>query len=551
MSPLNLLPEALQTCSRCAHRAIIANLRQRNLPPWPMPQARSGLPPQSGYSTKRWSTPKVSTQDEVATKLTLSDALRQTKHEDNSLLSPVHVPEDPSGVLNERHPAASILTESGIVVQRELELMNVMLGFEQANKYVILDPHGHHLGFIAEQDNSIGRTMARQMFSTHRSFTAHIFDKHENEVLRFHRPFSWISSRIGVYDPVEFGKGSYSASRDMVNSTAKSPSAQISALSLSQMPIIGEVQQQWAPLRRKYNLFLHNQPPDAETATDARQSPPNDLHQSLSQQLQVAQGTPDSSADQYNQFAYIDEPFLSWDFSIRSANSQLIGSVNRNWGGIGREFFTDTGVYALRMDAAGIAKPSTLPGPSDGRTDVITHKEEGLGMTLDQRAVMLATAVSIDFDYFSRHSGAGGGMGWMPLWFPMGGGEAAAAGEAAGGAGAVGEAAEGSVIRGADLGGSRDAGFGATAGMGTLAGYEAMRNDSGRDDTSPTATQDRKMEDEQSAQGRWPDPTVDTDSSGAVPRNRGAGNGGDDVGIGKHVEEDTDLSDDGDFFDGF
>lgn len=317
------------------------------------------------------------------------------------------------------------------------------------------------------------------------------------------------------------------------------------------MPIIGEVQQQWAPLRRKYNLFLHNQPPDAETATNARQSPPNDLHQSLSQQLQVAQGTPDSSADQYNQFAYIDEPFLSWDFSIRSANSQLIGSVNRNWGGIGREFFTDTGVYALRMDAAGIAKPSTLPGPSDGRTDVITHKEEGPGMTLDQRAVMLATAVSIDFDYFSRHSGAGGGMGWMPLWFPMGGGEAAAAGEAAGGAGAVGEAAEGSVIRGADLEGSRDAGFGATAGMGTLAGYEAMRNDSGRDDTSPTATQERTMEDEQSAQGRWPDPTVDTDSSGAVPRNRGAGNGGGDVGIGKHVDEDTDLSDDGDFFDGF
>ena len=26
-------------------------------------------------------------------------------------------------------------------------------------------------------------------------------------------------------------------------------------------------------------------------------------------------------------------------------------------------------------------------------------------LTLDERAVMLATAVSIDFDYFSRHSG--------------------------------------------------------------------------------------------------------------------------------------------------
>lgn len=62
--------------------------------------------------------------------------------------------------------------------------MNVLLGFEQANKYVILDPQENHLGFIAERDLGMGKMMARQMFSTHRSFTAHVFDKHEKEVLR-------------------------------------------------------------------------------------------------------------------------------------------------------------------------------------------------------------------------------------------------------------------------------------------------------------------------------------------------------------------------------
>jgi len=30
------------------------------------------------------------------------------------------------------------------------------------------------------------------------------------------------------------------------------------------------------------------------------------------------------------------------------------------------------------------------------------------GLSLDERAVILAAAVSIDFDYFSRHSGNGG-----------------------------------------------------------------------------------------------------------------------------------------------
>lgn len=45
----------------------------------------------------------------------------------NTLLSPVYVPEDPTGVLKETHPAVSILANSGIVVQRELEMMNVLM----------------------------------------------------------------------------------------------------------------------------------------------------------------------------------------------------------------------------------------------------------------------------------------------------------------------------------------------------------------------------------------------------------------------------------------
>ena len=45
----------------------------------------------------------------------------------NTLLSPVYLPEDPKGVLKENHPAISILANSGVVVQRQLEMMNVMM----------------------------------------------------------------------------------------------------------------------------------------------------------------------------------------------------------------------------------------------------------------------------------------------------------------------------------------------------------------------------------------------------------------------------------------
>ena len=114
----------------------------------------------------------------------VSNALRDQDSQANNLLSPVHIPEDPDGVLNERHPATSILSNSAIVVTRQLELMNVMLGFEQANKYVIMDPKGGHIGYMAERELGMGNMMARQMFSTHRSFTTHVFDRQGKEVLR-------------------------------------------------------------------------------------------------------------------------------------------------------------------------------------------------------------------------------------------------------------------------------------------------------------------------------------------------------------------------------
>lgn len=119
----------------------------------------------------------------------ISNALRTSNAADNSLLAPVHVPEDPNGVLNEKHPSANILAKSSIVVQRQLELMNVLVGYEQANKYIIMDPQGNHIGYMAEQELGMGNMMARQLFSTHRSFTTHVFDRFEKEVLRVCSPW--------------------------------------------------------------------------------------------------------------------------------------------------------------------------------------------------------------------------------------------------------------------------------------------------------------------------------------------------------------------------
>ena len=62
---------------------------------------------------------------------TVSSALSHAAPENNDLLAPVHIPEDPNGVLNERHPATKILANSSIVVQRQLELVNLMMQVPQ------------------------------------------------------------------------------------------------------------------------------------------------------------------------------------------------------------------------------------------------------------------------------------------------------------------------------------------------------------------------------------------------------------------------------------
>ncbi|KAJ8115456.1 hypothetical protein OPT61_g2907 [Boeremia exigua] len=447
----------------------------------------------------------------------VSNALATTPDAENPLVTPVHMPEDPRAVLRQTHPAMRILDNSAVVIQRQLEMMNVLMGFEQANRYVIMDPHGNHIGYLAERDHGLGNVVARQMFKTHRSFTTHVFDKEEKEVLRFHRPFSWINSRIRVYDAVGDGS-SYTSSTQLHGTSTASivnqTSANVSSLDLADMRIIGATEQEWAPLRRKYNMFLARNLTDAASGTT--QIAPGTLPLSDSKAMTVAEG--DNREVGMLQFARVDERFLSWDFSLLSEDNRLLGSVNRNFGGFAREIFTDTGVYALRMDAAALAQEPSHLVSQTGQGDV------GPGMTLDQRAVMLATAVSIDFDYFSRHSGSGG---MWPMWMPWFGGAgeaggAVAGGTAAGEAGAAGAgtavgAAGESGILGEAAAGARGVGAaeGAATGAATMAGYEAMQRSRGTaDDQSPQANdpyqppgdQQQGMQGEEDVWGQSGDP---------------------------------------------
>ena len=137
-SPAALLRAAFAT-SRPRKPLGPRNTLSRPPPPLrriPEPQKQSTQPDQASQG-------KQSPIDAV------SKSLRDANIEDNSLLTPVNIPEDPDGVLNQKHPAANLLSHSSLVVTRPLAIMTVMLGLDQANRHVIMDPQGNHIGYMA------------------------------------------------------------------------------------------------------------------------------------------------------------------------------------------------------------------------------------------------------------------------------------------------------------------------------------------------------------------------------------------------------------------
>lgn len=99
------------------------------------------------------------------------------------------------------------------------------------------------------------------------------------------------------------------------------------------------------------------------------------------------------------------------------------------------------GQYVIRFDAVeqelALNQVNSSQSPNQPPSSLVIPPS-ATDLTLDERAMALATAVTIDIDYFSRHSGAGG-MGFP--FFMWGGGvgdEYGRAGGGAAGAGALG-----------------------------------------------------------------------------------------------------------------
>jgi uncharacterized protein YxjI len=301
---------------------------------------------------------------------------------------------------------SDVVDHSALVITRGVEWGTVLLGFEQANRYTVYSQTGEVVAHLLEEEGSIGRTIGRQLLRTRRPFTATVLNPSGDQIIfRLRRPAYLISSTIYIED----GEGNR----------------------------VGEVQQSWHLWRRRYDLFLNQQ-----------------------------------------QFAAVDSPLLAWEFELKDRHGDTLALIDRNFSGFGKELFTDAGRYVIHFGgspqeaaeqihtALEVAHPDRPAPPVTAlarlRTDatvIPTTTGNQLAVVrplqLDERMVALALAVSIDYDFFSRHSYGGGALSPFVhppiIPFPMGG---MGGGGGEGGSEGVAEGGDGSAA-GAGDGGSR------------------------------------------------------------------------------------------------
>lgn len=87
-----------------------------------------------------------------------------------------------------------LLSEPRLGMTRQIEWLNVLVGFEQANKYAIVGSQGSLVGYVVEE-NSFWRRVVRQFLGTRRLFTAHVLDPHGSPIMTIRYVLLTLSNR--------------------------------------------------------------------------------------------------------------------------------------------------------------------------------------------------------------------------------------------------------------------------------------------------------------------------------------------------------------------
>ncbi len=192
---------------------------------------------------------------------------------------------------NNRHNAALVPLDgaSRLFVKQHVEMFEAMTGWETANSYSVLDDRGQPLYNVMEESGAC----MRQCCKSNRSFTLHVCDTRNREVIRIERPYRFYWQQILVRDVGGGGGGGGE---------------------LGEGAVLGTVERTFAFLSRSFRILDR----------DGRHL--------------------------FN----INAPFYSpWTFYLYDAQNgdQQIGTLSKKWSGLAQELFTDADNFGIEFPA--------------------------------------------------------------------------------------------------------------------------------------------------------------------------------------------------------
>jgi hypothetical protein len=199
----------------------------------------------------------------------------------------------------------AILSEPTLVIERQLQVFQVVFGVEQAKKFKIMNSHGQQLGWMIEK-TSFSKTVVRHFTGTNRPFEIQILNMDNEVLLDVKRAYVLVNSHIIVRFPRRDASGNVFYDE------------------------VGRSDQVFNVLKRKYNLSVkHN--------------------------------------GQFQEFGRINARTLGVTFPVVNSENKVIAGVDRSWVGLYREIFAQTPIYVVRFDIGQfgdqIAELYHPPGP--------------------------------------------------------------------------------------------------------------------------------------------------------------------------------------------
>ncbi len=317
-------------------------------------------------------------------------------------------------------PTLKVLSGEKVFVGRELQYANAIFGYEAATKYTLRGQSGELLGFVAEEAGSFGNAIIRNMAHHHRSFKATVMDADFNVVFKVDRPFYFIESGMKVLDRND--------------------------------QVIGEIKMDWHLMRRKYSLFLAD--PTTQQSQPQQQKVFNQI---AAVDMPMLSWNFDIHNAEGEKLAVVDRNFTGWAREIFADAGKYVlhfgASINdqpsvayippadpkaASGGGLTESQRAEEqhklALIEQKMaekihDSKQKALITTTDRDSDSHSqqpvttnanvdlNAVTHEAlqyglDGRRLTLDERAIALALAIAVDFDYFSRSDKGIGGMFW-------------------------------------------------------------------------------------------------------------------------------------------